>query len=355
LHVSPISGLIAASSLGGDGRGNSTAHHASMEFVMTTTTLSPGTYGPQTMTSGELLLSESGPGTTFIVDTGGFNTIGVFFPVSVTGAQVGDLDGHGFTIEATNPGGTAVEILGSDNTVEGNILSANNPLPNGQGADLVTGGGANDLLIQGNTFEGTGFALAYVNGKLDVNVSSENVNFVNNTFKGTAAAGVDLVDDAASGTISGNSFSGSGDGAIFLGHLSAAAAEFYLGNSGAFETGTITVADNNFKHWTGPDIITFDANYTLVRGRPHQTLTSEVISTGQEIDTLTGVVPGDRIHLNHGVTVTDIQQVTKAEVEVNLSNGDELFLQGQHALNATAVAAAILGINPHTLEPLHVA
>ena len=132
---------------------------------MTTTTLPASlSYGPQPIVSDETLLAADGPSATIITNTGGNYTFGVNFDASVSNAQLGDLAGHGFTIQATNPGGAAVQILGSSNTLEGNVLSAHSTTG---GADLITGSGANNLHIEGNTFQGTGFALAYVNGALD--------------------------------------------------------------------------------------------------------------------------------------------------------------------------------------------
>jgi hypothetical protein len=231
---------------------------------MATTTLSSGVYGDQPITSNETLISHSGPSSTAIMNSGGFYTQAINFDATVSDAQVGDLGGHGFTIMATDPGGVAVQMLGSNDALDGNVLIANDPTTNGSGADLITGSAANNLQIDANQFGGVGFALAYVNGALDTYTSSQNVNFLHNTFVGTATAGVDLVDDAASGKINGNSFSGSGDGAIYLGHLSAAAASnAQYGTHYLYEPATITVAKNNFSHWNGADILTFDANYTF--------------------------------------------------------------------------------------------
>jgi hypothetical protein len=314
--------------------------------VPTTTTLPPGFYGPQPIASGETLLAASGPALTKIVNPGGFYTFGVNFEAGDTGAQLGDLSGHGFTIEATSPGGSAVQILGSNNSLYGNTLISNDP--GGNGADLITGGGANNLQIQSNTFAGAGFALAYVNGAFDGVSQSTNVNFVGNTFNGTATAGVDLVFDAASGTISGNSFYGSGDGAIYLGHLSKAAADYFnalYGTSYVAEAGTITLANNDFSHWDGVDIITFDANYTFANGGAGHTLTSTVANTGKEIDTLSGFRVGDEIDLRHGVTATSIQQHGKGEVDVLLSDGDTLVFLGDN-IKAKDVAAS-LGVDHH--------
>jgi parallel beta-helix repeat protein len=316
-------------------------------------TLGPGIHPPQDITSSETLDSSAGPSATFIVNPGGFYTFGVNVEASANNVQVGDLSGHGFTIEATNPGGSAVQILGTNVALEGNILSANDPTTNGNGADLITGSGANNLHIEGNTFGGTGFALAYVNGALDTYTSSTNVNFLNNTFSGVATAGVDLVDDAASGTISGNTFSGTGtsDGAIYLGHVSQAAADYYNGLYGTHytsEAGTVTVANNDFSGWAGVDIITFDASYTFANGGAGQTLTSVIAANGQETDTLTGFVSGDHIDLRHGVTATQIQQHGKGEVDVKLSDGDLLVFQGNN-IKAKDVAAA-LGVDTHQVH-----
>jgi hypothetical protein len=283
---------------------------------------------------------------TTITDTGGFYTFGINMEAGDNNVQVGDLSGHGFTIQATSPGGVAVQILGSNDTLEGNILQSNDPATGG--ADLVTGGGANNLHIEGNTFDGIGFALAYVNGYADVGTSSTGVDFANNNFIGTAHAGVDLVDDAASGTISGNTFNGSGDGAIYLGHLSKAAADYFGVPFSATDAGTVTVANNDFSGWTGVDIITFDANYTFANGGVGQTLKSTIAANGQETDTLTGFVSGDHIDLRHGVTATQIQQHGKGEVDVKLSDGDLLVFQGDN-IKAKDVPAA-LGVDTHQVH-----
>src|SRR5262249_19717922 len=145
-----------------------------------------------------------------------------------------------------------------------------------------------------------------------------------------------------------NSFSGSGDGAIFLGHLSKAAADYFNTNFGTnyhSEAGSITLANNDFSNWTGADILTFDASYTLANGGAGQTLTSTVAANGKETDTLTGFVSGDQINLRHDVTATSVQQHGKSEVNVSLSNGDQLVFQGD-GIKAKEVAAA-LGVDTH--------
>ena len=138
---------------------------------MATTTLSPGVYGNQPITSNETLISQSGPSSTAIMNSGGFYTQAINFDATVSDAQVGDLSGHGFTIMATNPGGVAVQMLGSNDALDGNVLIANDPTTNGSGADLITGSAANNLQIDANQFGGVRFALAYVNGALDTYMS----------------------------------------------------------------------------------------------------------------------------------------------------------------------------------------
>jgi hypothetical protein len=317
-------------------------------MATTTQTLSSGVYDTQSIISDETLISHSGPSSTAIMNSGGFYTFAINLDATVSDAQVGDLGGHGFTIIATNPGGLAVQILGSNDALDGNVLIANDPTTNGQGADLITGSAANALQIGGNQFGGVGFALAYVNGALDTYTSSQDVEFTHNKFVGTATAGVDLVDDAASGKINGNSFSGSGDGAIYLGHLSAAAATYFNAQYGThyvYEPGTITVANNNFNHWNGADIVTFDANYTFAKGNEYHSLTATIATNGKETDTLSGVLPGDHISLDHGVTVAAITQVGTGMVNVKLSDGDHLILEGS-GLNSNETAT-ILGIQTH--------
>jgi hypothetical protein len=74
----------------------------------------PGSYGPATINvSGQTYLASGGPSVTTITDTGGYYTFGI--NDSAPNTQIGDLSGHGFTIQATNVGGGAVAILGSNN------------------------------------------------------------------------------------------------------------------------------------------------------------------------------------------------------------------------------------------------
>ena len=308
-----------------------------------TVTVGPGTYMEQvTVSEPQVLDSSAGPSMTTIVDTGGYYTFGVNVTTGTNNVQIGGLTGNGFTIEATATSGVAVQILGSNDTVEGNILSANDAVGGG-GADLVTGGGADNLLIDGNTFAGTGNALAFVDGALDVYTPSTSVNIENNVFTGTATAGADIAYDAASGTISGNSFTGSGNQAIFLGSISTAVANFYNGLYGTHYVavpGTISVTGNNFSHWTGADVSTFDASYTFANGGTGQTLTETVTGGGQEIDTVTGWTTG-KISLDAGFdTALGAVQNGNNEVDVYLSTGDEIKVQGTN-VNANSIGAMV--------------
>ena len=321
---------------------------------MATQNFPPGTYGPQTPASNDVFLAIGGPALTHIVDTGGYYTFGVNINDGVNHVQIGDLSGHGFDIQATNPGGTAVQVLGDYAQILGNTLTANDA--NGNGADLITGPGADHLNVQGNQFLGTGFALAYVNGALDTYTSSQDVNFVNNTFNGTSTAGVDLVFDAASGNISGNTFiNGTADeAAIYLGHLSRASSDYFndhYGTTYQAEAGTITLANNTFTNFAGPDIITFDADFDFGNGGAGHTLTSTVDSSGKETLTLVGYRSGDNIDLNHSVTATRIVQNGKGEVDVYLSDNDLLIVKGDN-IKAKDVAAD-LGSDLHVNNGNH--
>jgi trimeric autotransporter adhesin len=307
-------------------------------------TLPPGINGPQTINSSETLLSEDDAAATIIQDTGGNYTFGV--NINASNVQLGDLSGDGFTIDATNSQGVAVQVLGSNVSVEGNILSANSP--GVSAGDLSIGPAVSNITIQGNSFEGTGNWLAYVVGFEDIGNpadSSYGVNFINNIFSGTATPsggypGVDLDDDAASGTISGNTFIGgsSQDAAIFLGHVSAAVAAAYGYSS--FETGSVTVSNNNFSGWTGTDVITWDANYTFAHGGSGVTLTDTVTASGQEIATITGWT-GGTISLDPGFdTALYAVQNGNNEVDTYLSNGDEIVIQGNN-VNVNTIAAML--------------
>ncbi|HEX3883133.1 MAG TPA: calcium-binding protein [Stellaceae bacterium] len=314
-------------------------------------TLGPGTItGPINLTTPGTRLGSGGPSGTTI--TSAAITNGETLNFGTDNVQVGDLAGDGFTINDTAAGGVAVQMLGSFGTLEGNILSS----AGGQGADVVTGGGANNLLIDGNTFGGTGFALAYVNGALDTYTASTNVDIENNIFTGTATAGADIADDAASGTISGNSFSGSGTQAIFLGGISAAAASFF---NNQFNTtyvavpGTVVVGVNNFANWSGADVTDFDASYTFGNGGAGAVLSETITASGQEIDTLTGyrsgnAITGDTISLVAGHdTALGVHQAGTGEADVYLSNGDELVIKGT-SVNAKQIGTMVGAPQPNS-------
>jgi len=110
-------------------------------------------------------------------------------------------DGSGFTVNGA--GQAAVYFAGgiSGCSVVGNEIvaaSAKNA--------LVTEGGQSNHTISGNTFSGTPASqLVYVNGQASVHVASTNVDFIENTFSGTAT-GPALGQEATDSAISGNTF-----------------------------------------------------------------------------------------------------------------------------------------------------
>jgi hypothetical protein len=112
------------------------------------------------------------------------------------------------------------------------------------------------------------------------------------------------------------------------------------------------VSNNSFSQWNGSDIVTFDASYTFANGGAGHTLTSTIGSSGQEIDTLTGVMSTDQIQFNHDVTATSIHQQGHGEVDVTLSDGDLLVLQGNN-LTAKEVVGIIGVTGMHVDNGLH--
>jgi hypothetical protein len=104
--------------------------------------------------------------------------------------------------------------------------------------------------------------------------------------------------------------------------------------------GTITVSGNDFSHWTGADVSTWDANYTFANGGAGVTLTDQVTASGQEIDTVQGWT-GGTISLDAGFdTALGAVQNGNGEVDVYLSNGDEIIVQGTH-VSANTIAAML--------------
>src|SRR4030095_13311946 len=63
---------------------------------------------------------------------------------------------------------------------------------------------SDNVTFEGNTFAGGATQLVYMNGTQSVGVASTNIDFVNNTFSGTAAVGAVL--ESTGGDVTGNIF-----------------------------------------------------------------------------------------------------------------------------------------------------
>ncbi len=107
---------------------------------------------------------------------------------------------HGFTINGAGQAAIYLNSGTSNVEVEDNIVNA----ASGKNA-FLTEGGVSDHTISGNLFGGDGSQLVYVNGQASVSVPSINVDFIGNTFAGTAT-GPALGQEATDSEISGNTF-----------------------------------------------------------------------------------------------------------------------------------------------------
>ena len=107
---------------------------------------------------------------------------------------------EGFEINGT--GIAAIYIAGARNniTVQFNKVTA----ATGKNA-FVTEGGQSNHTISNNVFEGAASQLVYVNGLASVDVASDNVDFTNNTFGGSA--NLALGQEASNSSITQNKFS----------------------------------------------------------------------------------------------------------------------------------------------------
>ncbi|MFO0949791.1 MAG: right-handed parallel beta-helix repeat-containing protein [Isosphaeraceae bacterium] len=162
------------------------------------------------------LLSANGSGSTTIngVSTGYTGAVKVAANVGNTSpAQpvVIGAPGKGFTINGA--GQAAVYLSQGDKnvTVDSNVIksaAAKNA--------LLTEGGQTSHTIKNNTFTAVAAGagqLVYVNGTASVAIASTGVNFTGNTFSGKAT-GVLLGQEAASSTISNNTFTGDVDSGV---------------------------------------------------------------------------------------------------------------------------------------------
>ncbi len=110
-------------------------------------------------------------------------------------------DGTGFTVN-----GAGVAAVYFTQPVSGCLVEGNGIVAANTKNALLFGGGQSSHTIRGNTFQGDASQLVYVNGQPSVGNASTSVNFINNTFSGTAPTGPALGQEAAASIISGNTF-----------------------------------------------------------------------------------------------------------------------------------------------------
>lgn len=106
----------------------------------------------------------------------------------------------GFTIN-----GAGVAAVYFSQPVSGCLVEGNDVVAADTKNALLFGGGQSTHTIRGNDFAGNASQLVYVNGMASVSVASTSVDFIGNTFAGTAT-GPALGQEATDSTISGNTF-----------------------------------------------------------------------------------------------------------------------------------------------------
>jgi len=163
-----------------------------------TVNIEAGTYDEDVLIDKSLTLkSVNGKASTIINGQSTASTGAV--KVAASNVVIGGTN-SGFTINGA--GQTAIYLnSGTSNiVVQDNIVNA----ASGKNA-FLTEGGVSDHTISGNSFGGDGSQLVYVNGQASVGNPSTNVDFIGNTFGGTAT-GPALGQEATNSEISGNTF-----------------------------------------------------------------------------------------------------------------------------------------------------
>src|SRR5262245_26098291 len=218
----------------------------------------PGTYNESvTINKSIHLISLDGAGSTIINGVGNNPNFSASIMVTDSTAHItiGE-DGHGFTINAGDHETAGIVLAGNNsfvhiesNDIEGNGTAAQNFLNH----DILMGGGQSHIDVIGNEICGEAQILVYVNGQLNVGNPSQDVNFTNNSFTGTAVGngsnnGALLVLDASFSTVGDNVFSGVGGAAVVLQQPG----------------DTITFGNDFAPFGPGTDIVTVDTAFTLV-------------------------------------------------------------------------------------------
>ncbi len=149
-----------------------------------------------------------------IVGTGGFGgAITVAAGVTGTTIQSSDDTPSNFVLQGAPTGQLAALYLagGNDNTTIDDITATASDIGAGGGHNAVlTGGNLHNVTFEDSVFSGNAAQLVYVNGAESLGAGNQNsdINFVNNTFSGTAGL---LLGLEGTGSVTGNTFSGTSD------------------------------------------------------------------------------------------------------------------------------------------------
>ena len=140
----------------------------------------------------------------------------------------------------------AVSVEASNLRIEGNIINGNDTATHFRHAMLGFGGSSN-VVVDNNTFGGEATLLVYMNGQLNVNNPSNNLDFTNNTFSGTSGGALLTIDGGAGSSVTGNIFSGTAGAAVAL-----------------QQPGILINGTNDFGvYGAGTDILTVDTTFSL--------------------------------------------------------------------------------------------
>lgn len=274
-----------------------------------------GTYtGDLSVTAAMTIESAHGAGTVTTIGDGTnpANDAAIRVADGVSGVHIG-ADGHGLTIQmsATEQGSVYLAGNNSDTVIEGNnlvgVLGAN-PAEN---ADLITGGGQHNLVVNDNTFSGNASFAAYVNGEANVNNPSWGSFTNNNITEQNATVVLDF---------------GSNHEAVTQSMVNN---DHFVGNNGFLalqDAGVIA------SHIDGAEVSTINAGYSL---HGDVSLVTSVLDGGQELDQISNWNSGVAIDtadnwLGAPGSTGTAQQVDSNDVSISLSNGGEIDLTGNH-------------------------
>jgi Ca2+-binding RTX toxin-like protein len=246
--------------------------------------------------------------------------------------------GHGFTINASSHENAAL-LLGGHNSgidIEGNIIVANataaaNPATPNQA--VLAGGGQDNVDFVGNTFSGTASqSLLYINGAQNGTPASHDVGFTGNHFSGSAPDGALLVLDADQSSISGNTFDGPAGAALAL-----------------QQPGNTVGSDNHFENFHGTDIQTADVSFDLSTTPSAHNLEADFAATGVHFtgNSLDNIITGNATFApSLNVNYNDVLDGAGGNDTLHGDGGDDTLIGGTG--NDTLDGGANNAVNPLT-------